>query len=104
MRTTFPGFCSSCRQKLNPVTVKLQVDVFPEVSVAVQVTVVVPTGKGWPDVTTTPFWFLQTKVTPGQLSVAVTLRFTGVVLVGGQLAGATKVTLVGHVSVGGCVS
>src|SRR5712692_6382811 len=43
--TTLPGLLSSCRQKLNTVTVKLQVAVFPEASVAVHVTVVVPIGK-----------------------------------------------------------
>jgi hypothetical protein len=84
--------------------VKLQVVVFPDVSVAVQVTVVVPTGKGNPEVTTTPFWFLQTTVTPGQLSDAVTVKFTGMLLVGGQVAAATKVMFGGHVIVGGCVS
>lgn len=83
---------------------KVQEAVFPDVSVAVHVTVVVPTGKGDPDVTITPFWFLQTTTTPGQLSVAVTLKFTGVLLVGGQDACATKVMLPGHVIVGGCVS
>ena len=51
-RTTFPGVVSSCRQRLKPVTVKLQLEVLPEASVAVQVTVVVPTGKGWPEITT----------------------------------------------------
>jgi hypothetical protein len=48
IRTTFPGVFSSCKQKLKPVTANVQVAVFPEVSVAVQVTVVVPTGKGDP--------------------------------------------------------
>src|ERR1041384_1596902 len=48
INTTFPGVLSSCKQKLKPVTVNVHVAVFPEVSVAVQVTVVVPTGKGDP--------------------------------------------------------
>jgi hypothetical protein len=47
------------------VTVKLQEAVLPDVSVAVQVTVVVPFGKEDPDAG------LQLVVTPGQLSVAV---------------------------------
>ena len=85
-------------------TVKLQIALFPDASVAVQVTVVVPTGKGWPDVTTTPFWFLQTTVTPGQLSAAVTVKFTGVLMAGGQVAGAVMVMFAGHVIVGGCMS
>ena len=45
-------------------TVKLQFAVLPEASVAVQVTVVTPTGKQ------EPAGGLQTTVTPGQLSVA----------------------------------
>ena len=47
------------------VTVKLHVPVLPEVSVAVQLTVVVPTGK------LVPLTGLQAMVEPGQLSVAV---------------------------------
>ena len=47
------------------VTVKLQLAVLPEASVAVQLTVVVPTGKVEPDAG------VQDTVTPGQLSVAV---------------------------------
>ena len=53
--TTLPGLESSCKQKLNTLTLKLHIAMFPAVSLAVQVTVVVPTGKGWPDVTTFPF-------------------------------------------------
>jgi len=63
--TTLPGLDSSTRHPLNTLTVKLQDAVFPEASVAMQVTVVVPTGK------TEPEGGLQTTVTPGQLSVAV---------------------------------
>jgi hypothetical protein len=47
------------------VTVKLQEPLLPEVSVAVQVTVVVPFGKVEPEVG------LQATVAPGQLSLAV---------------------------------
>ena len=47
------------------VTVKLHVAVFPEVSVAVQLTVVVPFGKAVPEAGE------QLVVTPGQLSLAV---------------------------------
>lgn len=53
--TTRLGLLSSCKQALNTVTVKLQVAVLPEASVAVQVTVVVPRGNVDPDVTT---WLL----------------------------------------------
>lgn len=103
--TTLPEFTSSCRQKLKTVTEKVQEAEFPDVSVAVHVTVVVPTGKGDPEVTITPFWFLQTTTTPGQLSVAVTFRVTGVVLAGGQLTGATRVPFVGGQKIaGGCIS
>src|SRR6185436_13662217 len=63
-RTTLAGLLSSCRQPLNTVNVKLQVAVLPDVSVAVQVTVVVPTGK------IDPLGGLHTEVTPGQLSDA----------------------------------
>jgi hypothetical protein len=58
------GLLSSCRHTLKTVTVKLHVAVLPDVSVAVQVTVVVPTGKQDPD------GGLQLAVTPGQLSLA----------------------------------
>ena len=49
----------------NTVTEKLQLAVFPAASVAVQVTVVDPTG------TQDPLGGTQTTVTPGQLSIAV---------------------------------
>jgi hypothetical protein len=49
------------------VTVKLQVAVLPDESVAVQVTVVVPLGKLEPE------GGVQLVVTPGQLSLAVVL-------------------------------
>jgi len=84
--------------------VKVQVDVLPDVSVAVHVTVVVPTGKGWPDVTTEPFWSLQTKVTPGQLSVAVTVKVTGALVAIGHEATAATLISAGQIMVGGCVS
>jgi hypothetical protein len=64
-RKTMFGLLSSCRHTLKTLTVKLQLAVFPEVSVAVQVTVVVPTAKHDPDIG------LHTLVTPGQLSLAV---------------------------------
>lgn len=76
-------------------TVKLQVAVLPEASVAVTVTVVVPFGNAVPD------GGLATTVTPGQLSDAVTLKVTTfehcpVVVV---------VTIfAGQVTVGACVS
>ena len=52
------------------VTVKVQVDVLPCASVAVLVTVVVPTWK------LLPLAGLLPTVTPGQLSVEVTLNVT----------------------------
>ena len=94
-----PGLLSSSRQTLNAVTENEQVAVLPDASVAVQVTVVVPTGNGVPEGGT------HATVTPGQLSDA-----TGggnvptAVVATGQVAGATAVTLAGHVMVGGCVS
>jgi hypothetical protein len=98
-RTTLPGLESSCRQALNTVTVKLQVAVLPDVSVAVHVTVVVPTGKIEPEGGT------QTKVTPGQLSVTTGGgKLTTVVVAMGQVAAAVVVTFEGQVMLGGCVS
>ena len=51
-------------------TVNVQVVTLPEASVAVLVTVVVPTGKKLPDAGA------LTTVTPGQLSVPVTVKLT----------------------------
>lgn len=47
--TTLPALESSCKQPLKTVTLKLQVAGLPAVSVAVQVTVVVPAEKVEPD-------------------------------------------------------
>ena len=97
--TTFPGLASSCKQPLNAVTEKEQVAVLPLASVAVQVTVVVPMGKGDPD------GGLQEVVTPGQLSLAVGGgNETGVAAEGGQVGAATAVTFAGQVIEGGWVS
>jgi hypothetical protein len=64
--TTFPEFASSCRHKLNTFTGNEHVAVFPELSVAVHVTIVVPGGNIDPD------GGLHTTVgAGGQLSVAV---------------------------------
>ena len=52
------------------VTVKAHVEVFPCASVAVLVTVVTPTGK------LVPLAGLLATVTPGQLSVALTVKVT----------------------------
>jgi hypothetical protein len=97
-RTTLPGIVSSTRQALNTVTVNVHVAVLPEASVAVQVTVVVPTGN------TEPEAGVHDVVTPGQLSDAVGANVTGLPLVGGQVAGAATAMLAGQVIVGGCVS
>ena len=85
-------------QALNTVTVKLQVAVFPDASVAVQVTVFVPIGNVAPDSG------LHNVVTPGQLSVAVGVKFTATPLAAGQVTAVTAVILAGQVIVGGCVS
>ena len=83
---------------------KLQVAVFPDVSVAVQVTVVVPTGN------TEPGIGLQTAVAPGQLSETVppatlgVVKLTAVLEAAGQVTAVTAVTGAGQVIVGGCVS
>ena len=90
------GLLSSCRHTLNTVTVKLQVAVLPDPSVAVQVTVVVPTGKQDPD------GGLHNTVTPGQLSLAVVVKVaTAHVAVD---VGVFVVMLAGQVIVGGWVS
>src|SRR4029434_4771408 len=90
------GLVSSCKHTLNTVTVKLQVAVLLDASVAVQVTVVVPTGKQDPD------GGLQTTVTPGQLSVAVVVNVTAT---HGSLIDAVVAVLFGEqVITGGCVS
>jgi hypothetical protein len=76
-----------------------QVAVLPLASVAVQVTVVVPTGMIEPEAGT------HATVTPGQLSVAVGGgKVTAVAVVAGQVNAVTAVTLSGHSMVGGCVS
>jgi len=79
------------------VTVKLQLAVFPEVSVAVEFTVVVPTEK------TEPEAGVLTTVTPGQLSVAVTVKFT-TIDVAVEFSGRKTVIFAGQVIVGGVVS
>lgn len=87
--TTLLGFASSCKQALKVVMVNEQVAVCPARSVAVQVTVVVPTGKVLPD------GGLQTTTTPGQLFESVAegvAKVTTVLAAGGQDGGATAVT------------
>jgi len=90
-------------QTSNVVTLNVQLAVLPDVSVAVQVTVVVPTLKHEPE------GGLHDTITPGQLSVAVgggKLTTThGVVPAGGQTAWfVTAVMLAGQAMFGGCVS
>src|SRR5512140_2304476 len=65
------------------VTVKLQLSLFPAASVATQSTGVTPLGKTDPDAG------VAVTVTPGQLSVAATWKFT----VAEQLAESTSVTM-----------
>lgn len=62
--TIVAAFESSCKQPLKTATVNEQLAVLPLVSVAVQVTVVEPTGK------VEPLPGVQLVVTPGQLSEA----------------------------------
>ena len=95
-RNTMLGLLSSCRHTLKTDTVKLQVAVLPDASVAVHVTVVVPSGKHEPE------GGLHATVTPGQLSVATVVKLAtahGLVTVG-----VVTVTLAGQVIVGGWVS
>ena len=73
-----------------------QVAEFPELSKAVQVTVVTPTGKVDPE------GGVQATVMPEQLSLAVGAGKLPVALVAS--AGAVVVWLAGQVIVGGCVS
>jgi hypothetical protein len=94
--TTLVGTLSSCRQAAKRLTLKLQEAVLPEASVAVHVTVVVPTGKIEPD------GGMHAVVTPGQLSEAVGGgKVTVPVVASGQVSGATALTLAGQVIVGG---
>ena len=94
--TKFCGFESSCKRPLNTVTVKPQVAVLPDESVAVQVTVVVPTGR------IEPLGGLQTAVTPGQLSETVGGgKVTTVEVVGGHATVEIAMALAGQVIVGG---
>ena len=89
----------SCRHASNVVTMKLQVAVFDEPSVAVHVTVVAPNGKHEPDGGT------HATVTPGQLSEAVVVKLTTAqVDPMHTFCGVTAVTSAGHVIDGGCVS
>src|SRR5204863_2958922 len=89
---------SSTRQALNTVTVNEHVAVLPEASVAVQVTVVVPTLKLEPE------GGVQDVVTPGQLSDAVGANVTVLLVLIGHAAAAEVKMFAGHVIVGGCVS
>src|SRR5947207_3299793 len=92
------GLLSSWMQTLKTETVKLQLALLPEVSVAVQVTVVVPTGKHEPEAGE------HATVTPGQLSEAGGLVYV-TVLHASLIVLALAVMLAGHgPMVGGCVS
>ena len=80
-------------------TVNEQVAVLPDVFVAVQVTVVVPTGNVEPD------GGVHDVTTPGQLSETVGLaKVVTAPLAAGHVMAVTAVTLAGHVIVGGCKS
>lgn len=96
--TTLPGLLSSCRQKLNTLTAKMQVAMLPETSVALQTTVVVPTGKFDPE------GGLQATDWSVQLSVALTMKLAGALVAIGQEAAAAAMMFAGHVIVGGVLS
>jgi hypothetical protein len=88
------GLLSSCRHTLKTLTLKLQVAVFPDVSVAVHVTVVVPIAKHDPDIG------LHTLVTPGQLSFAVGCTYVTTTH-GSLIVAVLAVMFAGHVITGG---
>ena len=95
-RNPTAGFESSCKQTLNTVTVKEQLAVLLEASVAVHETVVVPTTKQVPEGGT------QLTVTPGQLSLAGTEKLSTVHIA--LPDGVLMLRPAGHVMVGACVS
>ena len=64
--TVITGSCAS-----RTVTVNVQIELFPQASVAVDVTVVVPSGKAVPEAGE-----LTIVTAPAQLSIAVTVKFT----------------------------
>ena len=102
--TKFPGLVSSCRQKLDTATVNEHDAVFPAASVAVQVTVVVPTGKVEPDgglqftVTAQLLWSVAEGVvnaTTAPVAVGQLARATAVIAAGQLLnAGGGLLTVV----------
>lgn len=98
--TTLLELESSCKQPLKFVTVNEQVAVLLAASVAVQVTVVVPSGND------EPLGGTQAVVTPGQLSLAVGGGKLTTPLVGGGHVWAPVVPVIaaGQVIEGGCVS
>lgn len=89
---------SSCKQTSKTVTVKEQVAVLLEVSVAVQVTVVVPTGKALPEagVQTVTTSVGQLSTTDGAAKLTLAATSPG--------ACATAITFGGQVIVGVCWS
>jgi len=91
-RNPSAGFESSCKATLNTDTVKEQLAVFADASVAVHETVVVPTTKQVPD------GGAQATVTPGQLSCAVTEKLTTVHIL--LLEGVLALRLAGQVMTG----
>jgi hypothetical protein len=94
-----PAFVLSCKHTSNVVTTKLHIDIFPDASVPVHITVVVPTGNVDPDggVHTNGF------APSGQLSVTTG---SGYVTTTPMLPGAGVIAVVfdGQTIVGGCVS
>jgi hypothetical protein len=99
--TTSPGLESSCRQKLNTFTPNVHVVMLFDASVAVHVTVVVPTGN------CDPAGGLHTTVGVPQLSVATGVaKLTGAVVENGHEGCATTVIAAGHPfgNTGACVS
>lgn len=104
--TSFKELLSSCSLTSNTHTVNVQTDVLPEVSVAVHLTFVQDgtVGKQNPEVM---IWaglasLTQTNVTPGQLSIAVTIKLTGTQISPGFAV--TAIILFGQLITGGSVS
>lgn len=79
------------------VTLKLQEALLPEVSVAAQLTVVIPSGKTEPD------GGEQTTVAPGQLSTTVGAGYVTIVLTSPGF-GVTNIWSFGQVTFGGSTS
>jgi hypothetical protein len=97
--STLPAFVLSCKHTSNVVTTKLHIDIFPDASVPVHVTVVVPTGNVDPDggVHTNGF------APSGQLSVTTGSGYVTTTPVP-PITGVTATMFAGQTITGACVS